>query len=201
MPRRPRYSPINIPQHVMQRGHDRQNCFLETEDFRQYLKLLKQFSNAYSVQIHAWVLMTNHVHMLVTPHQENGLSQMMQAIAYRYAQYFNKKYKRTGGLWERRFRNCVIDSDEYLLYCYIYIELNPVRAGMVTLPEEYRWTSYHENAGDMGEIIVTPHELYLHLGQGHMSRKETYRDLLMAGLAEEQIDVIRKASRRSKAIK
>ncbi len=142
MPRRPRIQLADHPQHIVQRGHNRAACFFAEEDYRFYLHWLKLGAEKYGCAIHAWVLMTNHVHLLLTPDAPNGISQLMQSLGRRYAQYVNRFYKRSGSVWEGRFKSSLIQAEEYLLTCYRYIELNPVRADMVRDPGEYAWSSF-----------------------------------------------------------
>ena len=137
MARLPRISPIGIPIHLIQRGNNRQTCFASVEDFSAYVGWLKEYSLKYAVDIHAWVLMTNHVHLLCTPRREGAVSQMMQSIGRRYVQYFNYQYQRSGTLWEGRYKSCLVQAERYLIEVYRYIELNPVRAKMVADPSEY----------------------------------------------------------------
>jgi putative transposase len=158
MARLNRLCPVGIPQHIVQRGNNRQVCFNGDEDMAAYANWLKEFSVKFQVDIHAWVFMTNHVHLLATPRIENGISKMMQSLGRQYVRYFNYTYKRSGTLWEGRFKSCVIQSADYLLKCYRYIELNPVRASMVNYPDEYRWSSYHANALGVESALCTPHD-------------------------------------------
>ena len=137
----PRVSPEGIPQHVIQRGNNRQVCFASDDDFRAYASWLKDYAKKYQVAIHAWVFMTNHVHLLCTPHQVQGVSLMMQSLGRQYVRYFNASYKRTGTLWEGRYKSCLVQEDGYLLHLYRYIELNPVRADMVDDPANYPWSA------------------------------------------------------------
>ena len=143
IPRLPRLNPPGVSQHVIQRGNNRQACFAANEDFAAYVHFLTKSSAQYRVKVHAWVLMTNHVHMLVTPDSSDGISKMMQSIGRRYVQYFNYTYTRSGTLWEGRFKSCLIDSEQYLLACYRYIELNPVRAKMVDWTAESGQSHFH----------------------------------------------------------
>ena len=138
MPRLTRVSPAGIAVHVIQRGNNRQVCFVADEDHWAYAGWLKEYSSRYRVDIHAWVMMTNHVHLACTPHSEGAVSKMIQELGRRYVQYFNREYRRSGTLWEGRFKSCLVDSADYLLELYRYIELNPVRAQMVNDPGEYR---------------------------------------------------------------
>lgn len=146
MPRLPRIDLPGIPRHVIQRGNDRQPCFFQEVDYVRYLGDLKELSIRSGCVIHAYVLMTNHVHLLLTPSQVGQVSTLMQALVRRYVRYVNDRYGRTGTLWERRYKSCLVDSETYLLSCYRHIELNPVRAAMVTAPGDYRWSSFRSNA-------------------------------------------------------
>jgi putative transposase len=132
-------------QHIIQRGTNRQPCFASDEDFVAYSHWLDECARKYAVSIHAWVFMANHVHLLMTPSTSDGVSKLMQTLGRYYVRYFNNTYRRTGTLWEGRFKSCVVDEENYLLVCQRYIELNPVRAGMVSAPEGYRWSSYRAN--------------------------------------------------------
>jgi len=196
MARLNRFAPIGIPQHVIQRGNNRQPCFCEEQDYGVYTKFLKDASEKYQVEIHAWCFMTNHVHLLVTPLAEGGVSLMMQSLGRRYVQYFNRKYKRTGTLWEGRFRACLIDTDKYLLTCYRYIELNPVRARMVLHPKEYDWSSFIINTGQKTSELQTPHPVFLSLAKSEQQRYLVYQKLFDEPLCREQIEAIRFATNR-----
>lgn len=193
MPRRARMYLPGLPYHIVQRGNNREACFIEPENYLFYLELWKELSARYGVAVHAYVLMTNHVHFLVTPNNETAISNTMKVAGSRYAQYINKKYRRTGTLWEGRHRASLVQSDRYLLTCMRYIELNPARAQMVARPEEYRWSSYGINAwGDHGWL--QHHEEYLRLGPTPETRGHAYRELFRAHLSEEDIHLIRKAA-------
>ena len=165
MARLPRICLPGIPQHIIQRGTNRQVCFASEEDLSAYAHWLEESAKKNQVAIHAWVFMTNHVHLLVTPQTSNGVSRMMQTLGRHYVRYFNYTYQRTGTLWEGRFKSCVIDAEEYLLTCQRYIELNPVRAGMVDSPEDYVWSSYRANGLGANVKMHTPHVLYQSLGK------------------------------------
>jgi putative transposase len=193
MPRRARKYIPHLPYHVVQRGNNREPCFIEPENYQFYLELWKTLSIRYGVAIHAYCLMTNHIHFLVTPENEASISNTMKVVGSRYAQYINLKYKRTGTLWEGRHRSSMVQTERYLLTCMRYIELNPVRAGMVKRPEEYKWSSYGVNAwGDKSNI--SPHYEYLQLGKTDEERCEVYRDLFKHQLSEEDLHTIRKAA-------
>ena len=141
MARKPRFVLPGYPRHVVQRGNNRQACFFDESDYRKYLDSLAEAAHKYHCQVHAYVLMTNHVHLLVTPTTDEGISQMMQSVGRRYVRYFNGVYRRTGTLWEGRYKASLVQTDSYLLTCYRYIELNPVRAEMVPDPGDYPWSS------------------------------------------------------------
>jgi putative transposase len=144
--------------------------------------------------IHAYVLMTNHVHLLVTPRTIDSVSQTMKHLGQRYVQYFNRKYERSGTLWEGRFKSCLIQSSVYLLFCYRYIELNPVRAEMVIRPQDYRWSSFGTNALGKASSLITPHEEYLNLGNNESERRESYRSLFGQELSRENLVGVRRAT-------
>jgi putative transposase len=200
MARRERVSLLGVPQHVIQRGNNRQVCFVGDEDFEQYESWLKAYSIKYGVEIHAWVFMTNHVHLLCTPLADKAISLMMQALGRQYVRYFNGKYRRTGTLWEGRFKSSIVDAEAYLFELYRYIELNPVRAGMVALPEEYYWSSYRVNA--LGELndLCTPHVLLLGLGRDSIERMEHYRALFDLALDDGLMSDVRKSTSAGMAI-
>lgn len=145
MARLPRICLPDIPQHVIQRGNNRQACFGSDEDYAAYAHWLEEYARKFRVAIHAWVFMTNHVHLLLTPETDEGVSRLMQTLGRKYVRYFNYTYKRSGTLWEGRFKSCVVEAENYLLLCQRYIELNPVRAGMVEAPGDYIWSSYRAN--------------------------------------------------------
>ena len=193
MPRKPRFTLPGIPQHVIQRGNNREPCFFAEEDYGRYLNDLKETAAKHSCHIHAYVLMTNHVHLLVTPTQEHSISDMMQALGRRYVYYVNKTYRRSGTLWEGRFKASLIDSEAYLLTCMRYIEMNPVRALMVEHPGDYRWSSYGTNAQGKTNAVITPHPLYLVLDQQAEERQKAYRELFRGHLDIETLHDIRDA--------
>jgi len=194
MPRRPRMYISGLPYHVVQRGNNREACFYETEDYQYYLDLLEQLLTRYGVQLHAYVLMTNHVHFLMTPDDKDSISNLTRVVGSRFAQYMNKKYQRTGTLWEGRHKPSVVDTENYLLKCYRYIELNPVSANMVKRPEEYQWSSYGCNAWGDQSSFIEPHDEYTKLGATGNQRCSRYRDLFSDNLSNEDIHFIRKAT-------
>lgn len=177
MARLPRVSPVGVPIHLIQRGNNREICFVSDEDHCAYAGWLNEYSQKYKVNIHAWVMMTSHVHLLCTPQQEKAVSAMMQALGRRYVRYFNHEYRRTGTLWEGRYKSCLVQEELYLMQLYRYIELNPVRAEMVSHPGEYRWSSYSANACGKESSLCSPHSEYLALGATPTERQQNYSKL------------------------
>lgn len=199
MPRRARHYVPGLPYHIVQRGNNRQACFLTPVDRRFYLKLWHRVSKRYGTQVHAYCLMTNHVHFLVTPERSDSISRTMREVGSQYAQHMNKLHCRTGTMWEGRHRSSLIQSERYLFTCYRYIELNPVRAGMVNNPGEYRWSSYTLNTtGDTGWL--TPRDEYLQLGKDPVERGRVYRELFADQLDQETLDFVRQATHYSQPI-
>ncbi|HET7672741.1 MAG TPA: transposase [Burkholderiales bacterium] len=196
MARRPRLEVPGVPLHVIQRGNNRAACFLTDGDRRLYLKCLGNAAARYRCALHAYVLMPNHVHLLVSPDRPGGVALMMQDVGRRYVRIFNDVYKRTGTLWEGRYKAAMIDSERYLLVCQRYIELNPVRAGLVSAPADYRWTSYRHHAHGITDALVTAHELVERLGLDDDARREAYRDLFRDPMEHAVIERIREATNR-----
>lgn len=193
MPRRPRIHLDGLPLHIVQRGHNREACFFCEEDYQSYLHWLGEALSRERVQLHAYALMTNHVHLLVTPETGESVPRLIMSLGRRYVQYINRTYRRTGTLWDSRYKSSLIDADSYLLSCMRYIELNPVRAAMVDDPAHYRWTSYRSNALGQANERLTPHPLYLALGRSDTDRLNAYRALFRASLDQAAIDDIRLA--------
>ena len=200
MARLPRVCPVGVPQHIIQRGNNHQVCFASEEDFFAYSHWLKKYAEKFKVAIHAWVFMTDHVHLLCTPHQANGISQMMQGLGRQYVRYFNYTYKRTGTLWEGRYKSCLVQEEEYLLQLYRYIELNPVRANMVDDPANYTWSSYQVNGIGKISSLCTPHPLYLGLGSDKQQRQISYRCLFTHQVEGKLLEDIRKSINKGMAI-
>lgn len=200
MTRLPRLFLSGQPLHVIQRGNNRETIFMTNADHRFYLRCLKEASDEESIAIHAYALMRNHVHLLVTPETESSLPKTMQSIGRRYVQYFNHIYERTGTLWEGRYKSTLIDSERYLLTCMRYIELNPVRAKIVEQLDDYPWSSYHANAHGMTDELITPHSLYISLGSTDNERQNAYRELFSAGISREDMDSIRDATNKAWAL-
>lgn len=194
MPRRARLRLAGLPLHLIQRGNNRGACFFAEDDYRFYLHHLGLLSRKYQCAIHAYVLMTNHVHLLLTPAKRDGASLLMKHLGQRYVQYVNRTYKRSGTLWEGRFRSSLVQVRDYLLSCYRYIELNPVRAGMVEHPRDYGWSSYRANAEGKASALLTPHDEYLLLGSDDVARHKAYVALFRTKLEPDVLRDIRSAA-------
>jgi len=197
MARLPRLNIANMPQHVVQRGNNKQACFFTEKDYTVYLDKLKSYSKKYNVEVHAYVLMTNHAHLLMTPLTKTGVSQLMQALGRYYVRYINQTYQRTGTLWEGRFKSALIDSENYFLIVSKYIELNPVRANMVKHPAQYPWSSFRGNATDTNIELLTPHLCYQALGNNNLKRQAAYRTLFDDEIPENNLLEIREAINRA----
>ena len=193
MPRRPRIHLDGVPLHIVQRGHNRQPCFFAVADYLAYLEWLGEASRGAGCQVHAYALMTNHVHLLVTPIDAQSVSRMMVALGRQYVPYINAAYQRSGTLWEGRYKSSLVQSEAYLLACMRYIELNPVRAAMCADPADYRWSSYRANALGEAQSWLTPHPLYPTLGPDEPSRLAAYRALFDQVLPEKTVADIRLA--------
>ena len=191
MPRKPRFFLPHVPVHMIVRGHSRGAIYIEEPDCPAYLSWLQEGAELHECRIHAYVLMTNHVHLLLSASNPASLSKLPQYVGRRYVPYFNRKYGRSGALWEGRFKANIIESERYLLTCYRYIEMNPVRAGMVAAPGDYRWSSYEANACGRESALVSPHPLYLALGDEAGQRARRYREGFNERLGSETIDTIR----------
>ena len=177
MPRRARIAVPNVPLHMIQRGNNRQACFFADEDYQFYLEWLLEYATKTGCRVHAFVLMTNHVHLLLSADTADAPGALMKALGQRYVQYVNRIYRRSGTLWEGRFRSCPTQAEEYLLACQRYIELNPVRAAMVAHPADYRWSSYRTNAQGEFSPLIQAHGLYRSLGLNDTERQAAYREL------------------------
>lgn len=194
MPRRARLAIAGIPWHIIQRGNNRTACFFADEDYIRYLDTLHEMAQKYGCAIHAYVLMTNHVHLLLSPKKADSAGLLMKHLGQRYVQYINRVYRRSGTLWEGRFRSCLTQNEEYVLSCYRYIELNPVRASMVEHPSDYRWSSYGFNAEGFPNKLLTPQDEYLRLGRADSERQENYRSLFNAHMDAKRVGEIRDAT-------
>jgi putative transposase len=191
MPRQPRYFIPNIPQHVIQRGVDRQAVFFSSRDYNLYLETLRDAASQYDCAIHAYVLMTNHTHLLITPGTKRSLPLLMQAMGRGYVQKLNRRYNRTGTLWQGRYKASLIQDSIYLLTCYRYIELNPVRAGIVRLPGDYRYSSYCHNATGKSDPLLSTHPVYQSLATNQEQRLASYRALFADEIERELLELVR----------
>jgi len=191
MTRLRRYCPGGIPVHIIQRGNNRSDCFHEEPDKGHYFLLLKAAADSFDLRVHAWVFMSNHVHLLVTPVEADSVSRMMQFVDREYVRYFNRKYSRTGTLWDGRFKSCLVQAERYFLICQRYIELNPVRARLVKEPASFHWSSFNTNALGIDSNLIIPHEVYLALGNTQAKRLLAYRALFNETMPAKQISKIR----------
>lgn len=189
-----------MPLHIVQRGHNREPCFFAEEDYHSYRHWLGDALTDAGCQLHAYALMTNHVHLLVTPRKAEAVPGLIISLGRRYVQYINTTYRRTGTLWDSRYKSSLIQAETYLLSCMRYIELNPVRAAMVDDPAHYRWTSYRANALGQADTLLTPHPLYLGLGATDTARQAAYRSLFRHQLDAEAIGDIRMAINQSQPL-
>jgi putative transposase len=174
------------PHHIIQRGNNRQPIFTCEADYIFLLDLLFEYTCQFEVALHAYVLMGNHFHLLATPKTSQGLPQMMQAVGRRYVRYFNHLYQRSGTLWEGRYKSTLIDSEQYLLVCMAYCDLNPVRASLVANAADYRWSSYLHYSGAKVDRLITPHALFWELGNTPFAREAAYAQVVQAGISTEQ---------------
>lgn len=191
MARQPRLDLAGLPQHLIQRGNNRQSCFFDDDDRRLYLEWLQEAARKCGGSVHAYVLMHNHAHILATGAENGALGRMMQSLGRRYVRYINSTYGRTGTLWEGRYKSNPIDNDRYLLTCYRYVELNPVRASIVGRPGGYVWSSYNCNANGKKDDLISPHETYLSLGKTTAARISAYRRLFQNTINEDDLKTIR----------
>lgn len=196
MPRIQRLCIPGLPLHIVQRGNNKETCFHGTPDNLAYLEALTYSASRYYADVHAYVLMTNHVHLLITPREQSSASRMMQFLGSKYVRRFNAVHQRTGTLWEGRFHSSIIDSDRYLLACYRYIELNPVRANMVATPAEYRWSSFRANALGEYDKVIEPHPQWLELGRTTAERCRKYRRLFDTPTGDDDFEALRFGTRK-----
>jgi putative transposase len=196
MARSPRLVVPGVPVHLIQRGNNRTATFRSADDFERYRETLYHASRRYRCAIHAYVLMTNHIHLLITPEDDSGLAYVVQTIGRRYVRWMNARYNRTGTLWEGRFRSSVIDSEQYLFACSRYIELNPVRAQMVDRPDQYCWSSHRHNAHGEPDALIAPHARYHALGSSPQDRQSAYRAMFRSQMEQRTLDRIRRATNR-----
>ena len=200
MARLPRLIVPHQPHHVIQRGAGRQAVFLEADDYLVFLKYLKESARQFKVAIHAYVLMPNHIHLLASPADQTGMARMMQWIGRFYVPYFNHKYGRVGTLWQGRYKAAVIDSEHYFLLCARYIELNPVRAGLVTQAEDYRWSSFRHHVGIEPDSLIAEHALFWALGNTPFAREAAYRELIQQVISVREVETLTDATLKGWAI-
>jgi len=196
MSRLPRLHVPGLPQLILQRGNNRETIFVDEADYRAYLDILRNAQREIGVPLHAYVLMPDHVHLLLTPAEQGAAGGLMQRIGRRYVRYFNDRHARTGTLWEGRYRSTVVEPVRYLLACYRYIELNPLRADLEELPEHYLWSSCRGHVGLATDPLLTDHPFYWALGNTPFERQAAYRSLLEAKQPEEELEAIRYAAHR-----
>ena len=194
MARLPRYAAPGGAQHVIQRGNNRSAMFAAPADYRFLHRCLREACDEHGCRVHAYVFMTNHFHLLMTATTADGVSRVMQTVGRRYVRYFNDLYQRTGTLWDGRFRATLVQTDRYLLACHRYIELNPVRAGLVTALADHPWSSYGASAFGAYDSLVRSHEAYLALDADPRRRQSAYRALVDDGLSDSMLDDIRSAT-------
>jgi putative transposase len=200
MARLPRFDLPGIPQHVVQRGNNRLPCFLDDQDRQRYLQCLHHALERFGCRLHAYVLMSNHVHLLMTPDETGALSRLMHTFARNYVGLFNGRHGRTGTLWEGRYKACLVDSGRYFLACSRYIELNPVRAWMVSQPGDWPWSSHAAHVGGRADPLLTLHAEYLALGADPAARAAAYRALFADALPDELLTDIRRHLQQQKVL-
>jgi putative transposase len=200
MARLPRLVVPHHPHHIIQQGNDRQSIFRDEDDYAAFLNWMREAARHFKVAIHAYVLMPDHLHLLATPSDQPGLGRMMQWIGRHYVPYFNQKYNRAGTLWQGRYKATVIDSERYFLICSAFIELNPVRAGLASSPDEYKWSSYAHHVGTRSDPLVTDHTLYWGLGNTPFGREAAYKGLLAQDLSAQEINTVTDATRKGWAL-
>lgn len=200
MARQPRFFVPGGVLHVIQRGNNRDPIFVTERDYCFFIDCLGRAIREHEVWLHSYVLMTNHVHLLATPQNVASLPKTLQSVGRRYVQHFNGAHQRSGTLWEGRYRATLVDSEQYLLTCMRYIELNPVRAGMVGRPARYLWSSYRANAQGARDLLVTSHEVYKRLGHSSSERQRAYRELFHDRISEPVLEAIREATNKNWAL-
>jgi putative transposase len=191
MPRSHRLQIPGTPHHVIKRGVNRGDIFRSDADYECFLAILGSAASKHQTDVHSYVLMTNHVHLIVTPQVANGLAATMKYVWQTYVRYFNRRYERTGGLFEGRYRSLVINSELYWFTCMRYVEMNPVRAGIVSRPEEYRWSSYQFHGLGASDHLIVPHRLYLALGSDKAVRRQCWTAICREALSAEQLAEVR----------
>jgi len=200
MARLPRLTLPGYPHHIIQRGNNRQAIFASAADYEVLLGLMEEYSRKFKVAVHAYVLMSNHFHLLATPQDAEGVPQMMQALGRTYVRRFNASQSRTGTLWEGRYKSTLIQAERYLLACMVYIDLNPVRAGLVADPAEFPWSSHLHYVGRRFDKLVVPHPIYWELGNTPFAREHAYGELVRRGVSQQQQQALTTATFRGWAL-
>ncbi|WP_426208945.1 transposase [Massilia sp. TWP1-3-3] len=190
--RRPVFA--NVPLHIVQRGNNRNPCFFCKGDYQVFLGMMEDALAEFDCTLHAYVLMPNHVHLLASPVDTTAPASLMQRVGQRYTQYVNRRYRRYGTLWQGRYHSSLVDNEGYFLTCQRYIELNPVRAGIVAHPVDYDWSSYRVHAHGEPSDIVVPHDLYHAIDAEKRARESSYRALFAQALPEPLLDQVRQAT-------
>lgn len=194
MARLPRLTLPGLPHLVLQRGNNRQPIFETAADYQTMLELLAENARKYDVAVHAYVLMENHFHLLITPQTAEGLPRLMQSVGRRYVRYFNDTHHRTGTLWEGRYRSTLIEADPYVLACMVYFDLNPVRAGVAAQAGDYPWSSHAHYSGQHIDKLISAHSLVWALGNTPFAREAAYTHMVRAGISAVQQQVLTDAS-------
>ncbi len=194
MSRHPRPVFVDVPLHIVQRGNNRNPCFFCKGDYQVYLGMMRDALEEFACTLHAFVLMPNHVHLLVSPAATTAPASLMQRVGQRYVQYVNRRHRRYGTLWQGRYHSSLVDTEDYFMVCQRYIELNPVRAGLVTHPVDYDWSSYRVHAHGEQSGIVVPHELYTAIAPENRAREASYRALFLHALPPTLLDQVRQAT-------
>ncbi|CUB04557.1 transposase [Marinomonas fungiae] len=200
MPRRPRTFLPNVPVHIVQRGASHEAVFFDDEDYKAYAGWMKEAAQTYDIAIHAFVLMTNHIHILLTAQNPENVGKFMQHIGRRYVPFINHKYGRSGSLWEGRYKSNLVQSERYFLAVMRYIELNPVRASMVEQAAQYRWSSFRHNSGLKPLSFITPHPIFTALGSNIESRNQYYLSMFEHKQNTQEINTIRNAWQRGRPL-
>ena len=200
MARLPRYTIKNQPQHIIQRGLDGQDIFIDNDDYEFYWECLCDAAAANNLKVHAYILMPDHVHLLASPGNERSIPKTLQSLGRRYVQHFNDNHESSGSLWEGRYRATVLDSKEYLITCSRYIELNGVRAGLVEHPKEYDWSSYAHNALGRKDPLISEHRIYKKLATWVKPAHKVYRTLFKNRISTAELEIIRDATNKGWAL-
>lgn len=200
MSRKPRLVLSGIPLHIIQRGNNRRPCFFDEADYQVYLSMLRDSAVQSGCSVHAYVLMPNHIHLLATPSTADAAASLMKRVGQKYVQYINRRHGRFGTLWQGRYRSCLVADERYFFVCHHYIEMNPVRAGMVASPVDYEWSSYRSNALGKASQLIAPHKFYTDLSTHKSERELRYRNLFAEEMPELLMDEVRAATKGDTAL-